>query len=66
VTQTQALYCDIDNDAANGVLFGTLTLSGTTRDQALLPPTTLPCLFVYITTTATTGTGATGAIYANY
>jgi hypothetical protein len=66
VTQTQALYCDVDSDAANGILLGTLTLSGTTRDQALIPRTDLPCSYVYVVTTATTGTSAAGALYAMY
>jgi hypothetical protein len=63
--QTQAIYGDIDSDAANGVLLCTLTLSATTRDQAV-------CVidashsFYYVVTTATSGTAATGAIYAMY
>ena len=65
VTQTQAIYGDVDNDAANGVLLCTITLSGTTRTQDT-------CLsqaaysFYYVITTATTGTSATGAVYAMY
>jgi hypothetical protein len=66
VTQTQAIYCDIDSDAANGVLLATLTLSGTTRDQALSSVVTAACSYLYVTTTNTTGTSATGAVYVMY
>jgi len=66
VTQTQALFGDIDDDAANGILLCTLTLSGTTRTQDACPPFTANFPFHYVTTTNTTGTGATGAMYAGY
>lgn len=66
VTQTQAIYGDIDNDSANGVLLCTLTLSGTTRAQDACPPFTANFSYFYVTTTNTTGTGATGAVYAMY
>lgn len=66
VTQTQAIFGDIDDDAANGVLLCTLTLSGTTRTQDACPPFTANFVYYYITTTNTTGTGATGAVYAMY
>ena len=66
VTQTQAIYGDIDNDAANGVLLCTITLSGTTRTQDACPVITAQFAFYYVITTNTTGTGATGAVYAMY
>ena len=66
VTQTQALYGDIDDDAANGVLLCTITLSGTTRTQDACPPMSANFAYYYLITTNTTGTGATGAIYAMY
>jgi len=66
VTQTQAIYGDIDNDSANGILLCTLTLSGTTRAEDACPPFTANFSFYYVTTTNTTGTSATGAVYAMY
>ena len=66
VTQTQAIYGDTDNDAANGILLCTLTLSGTTRAQDACPVITANFPYVYVITTSTTGTGATGAVYVMY
>lgn len=66
VAQTQAIYGDIDNDAANGVLLCTLTLSGTTRAQDACPVITANFSYYYVVTTATSGTSATGAVYAMY
>lgn len=66
VTQTQAIYGDIDNDAANGILLCTMTLSGTTRAQDACPVITATYAYYYVITTNTTGTGATGAVYAMY
>ena len=66
VTQTQAIYGDIDSDAANGILLCTLTLSGTTRHQDACPPITANFSYLYVITTNTTGTSAAGAIYAMY
>lgn len=66
ITQTQAIFGDIDNDAANGILLCTLTLSGTTRTQDACPVVTAQFSYYYVTTTNTTGTGATGSIYAMY
>lgn len=66
VTQTQAIYGDIDNDAANGILLCTLTLSGTTRTQDACPVVTANFSYYYVITTNTTGTSATGAVYAMY
>jgi hypothetical protein len=66
VTQTQAIYGDVDNDAANGILLCTITLSGTTRTQDACPVITAAYSYFYVTTTNTTGTSATGAVYAMY
>lgn len=65
-TQTQALYGDVDNDAANGILLCTLTLSGTTRTQDACPPFSANYSYYYVITTNTTGTAASGSIYAQY
>lgn len=64
VTQTQAIYGDIDDDEANGVLLCTITLSGTTKAADACPVVTANFAFYYVETTNTTGTGATGAVYA--
>lgn len=66
VAQTQAIYGDVDADAANGILLCTLTLSGTTRAQDACPPITASYPYFYVITTGTSGTGATGAIYVAY
>lgn len=65
VIQTQAIYGDVDSDAANGVLVCTLVLNGTTRDNAYCR-TDVPFLYWYVVTTATSGTSATGAVYVHY
>lgn len=65
-TQTQAIYGDLDSDAANGILLCTLTLSGTTRAQDACPVITATFLYYYVVTTNTTGTSATGTVYAMY
>ncbi len=65
-TQTQAIYGDIDNDGANGILLCTITLSGTPRAQDACPVVTASYAWFYVVTTNTTGTGATGAVYAMY
>ena len=66
VTQTQALYGTVYPTAINGVLLGTLTLSGTTRDQAALPPITACFPYYYLITTSTSGTNATGNVWGMY
>lgn len=66
VTQTQAIYGDTDSDATNGILLCTITLSGTTRAQDACPVITANFLYYYVVTTNTTGTGATGGVYAMY
>lgn len=64
--QTQAIYGDRDNDGANGVLLCTITLSGTTRTQDACAVSTAAYPYYYVVTTATSGTSATGAVYAFY
>lgn len=66
VTQTQTIYGATTSTAANGVLLCTLTLSGTTRTQDACPVVTANFSYYYVVTTATTGTGATGNVYAMY
>lgn len=65
-TQTQALYGDTDSDATNGILLCTITLNATPRAQDACPPITVNYNFYYLLTTNTTGTNATGAVYAIY
>jgi len=64
--QTQAIYGDIDDDATNGILMCTITLSGTPRDQDACAVVTAQFAYYYVVTTSTSGTGATGAVYALY
>lgn len=64
--QTQAIYGDIDDDEANGVLLCTLTLTATTADYDACPVITANFAYYYVTTTGTSGTAATGAVYAMY
>jgi hypothetical protein len=66
ITQTQEIYGDIDDDAANGVLLCTITLNDTTRDQAGCDVISSSFLYYYVVTSSTTGTGATGAVYFMY
>ena len=66
VAQTIAIYGTPYSTAINGVLLGTLTLSATTRDQDALPVITANFPHYYAVITATSGTGATGALYAMY
>lgn len=63
--QTQAVYCDVNGDGANGDLLLTFTLSGTTRAQKVVTYEAV-CAYVYVVTTSTSGTGAKGAIYAMF
>ena len=63
-TQTQAVYGSATPTAENGILLCTLTLSGTPRAQDACAPFTAAFQYYYVVTTNTTGTAATGAIYA--
>lgn len=65
-TQTQAIFGTLYSTAINGVLLCTITLSGTTRAQDGCASTMAAYPNVYVTTTNTTGTAATGAIYVLY
>ena len=65
VLQTQTIYGDVDNDAANGIAVCVLVNSGTTRDQSFCR-TDAPFLYYYVVTSATSGTSATGAVYVAY
>jgi hypothetical protein len=64
ITQTQDIYGTGYPTAVNGILLCTITLSGTTRAQDACPPMSANFNFYYVVTTSTTGTGATGAVYA--
>lgn len=66
VTQTQEIYGDINSDGLNGVLLCTITLSATTKDTDACAPTVAAYSFYYVVTSNTTGTGATGNVYAMY
>lgn len=66
VTQTQAIYGATTSTAANGILLCTITLSGTTRTQDACPVVTANFSYYYVVTTSTTGTGASGNVYAMY
>ncbi len=66
VTQTQAIYGCMTSSAVNGLLLATITLTDTTRDQDATPVATANFPFYYVITTNTTGTGATGNVYAIY
>jgi hypothetical protein len=63
-TQTVAIYGARTNSAANGLLLCTITLSGTPRDQDACAVSTAAYPYYYVVTTNTTGTGATGSVYA--
>jgi hypothetical protein len=65
-TQTQQVFGTLYATAINGVLLCTLTLSATTRAQDACAVTSAAFPNLYITTTNTTGTAATGATYVLY
>jgi hypothetical protein len=65
-TQTQQIFGTLYATAINGVLLCTLTLSATTRAQDACAVTSAAFPNLYITTTNTTGTAATGATYVLY
>jgi hypothetical protein len=65
-TQTVAVYGARTSSAANGLLLCTITLSDTPRDQDACAVSTAAYPFYYVVTTNTTGTAATGAVYAFY
>ncbi len=69
VTQTQKIYgtgLSTGATAANSVLLCTLTLTDTTIDTDACPVITAAFPFFFVITTNTTGTGATGAVYAMF
>lgn len=64
-TQTQAIFGTNATTNINGVLIGTLTLSGTPRDQNKVEYSgSFPRY--YVTPSNTTGTAVTGGVYVNY
>lgn len=65
-TQTQKIYGSADRTTTNGILLCTITLSGTPNHQDACPVITAAFPFYYIVTTNTTGTNATGAVYAMF
>lgn len=69
VTQTQKIYGGITSGftpATDGILLCTLTLSGTTTAVDQCPVIVSNNLFYKVVTSGTTGTGATGAVTAQY
>lgn len=64
--QTQAIYGDIDTDAANGVLICTLSLSGTVQAQDVCASSSAGYVSYYVVTTGTSGTAARGDVYVIY
>lgn len=65
-TQTQQIYGTPYPTAVNGILLCTLTLSGTPSAVDACPVVTAAFSRIYVVTTNTTGTAATGAVYAMY
>lgn len=63
VSQTCAIYGTPYATAINGILIGTITLTGTTRAQDALPVVTACFPTYYVVTTNTVGTGAIYAMY---
>lgn len=66
VTQTQQIYGNYTNSTSNGVLLATITLSGTTTAVDATAVSAAAYSYYYVVTTNTTGTSATGAVYAMY
>lgn len=68
ITQTIAIYGSDDNTytAAVDALVCTLTLSGTTAVGDTCPVVTANFSYWFVVTTNTTGTSASGAVYAMY
>lgn len=66
VTQTVVIYGTPYATPANGIELGTITLTATTRDQDALPVITCTFPWYYCVFSNTTGTAATGAVYAMY
>lgn len=64
--QTQAIYGTFYPTAVNGILLCTLTLSGTTRAQDACSVATFAFPWIYVITTATSGTAATGAVHVGH
>lgn len=67
-TQTQAIYGTNLPTAtvAQSYLLCTITLSGTSTDYDVCPVITAAFARVFVVTTSTTGTNATGAVYVAY
>ncbi len=60
VTQTVVLKGSFDSDGSNSTDLCTITLSGTAPVSAVCDPFTAPFPYLFVTTSSTTGTGASG------
>ena len=66
VTQTVVLEGSFDSDGSNATDLCTITLSGTAPVSDVCDPFTAPFPYLFVTTTNTTGTGASGTGKVGY
>ena len=66
VTQTVVLEGSFDSDGSNATDLCTITLSGTAPVADVCAPFTAPFPYLFVTTTNTTGTGASGTGKVGY
>lgn len=66
VTQTVVLKGSFDSDGSYPTDLCTITISGTAPARDVCPPFTAPFHYLFVTTTGTTGTGASGAGKVGY
>lgn len=66
VTQTVVLKGSFDSDGSNPTALCTLTVSGTAPVVDACPPFTAPFPYLFVTTTVTTGTNASGTGKVGY
>ena len=66
VTQTVVLKGSFDSDGASPTDLCTITLSGTAPVSDVCDPFTAPFPYLFVTTTNTTGTGASGTGKVGY
>lgn len=66
VTQTAVLKGSFDSDGSNATDLCTVTVSGTAPVSDVCPPFTTPFPYLFMTTTNTTGTGASGTGKVGY
>lgn len=66
VTQTVVLKGSFDSDGSNPTDLCTITISGTAPAHDVCPPFTAPFPYLFVTTTGTTGTSASGTGKVGY